>query len=294
MTITNGYATLNELKARLLDMSQRTVSTISFTATGKIIADSAKGLRHFQAGDYVQVSGSASNDGFYTLVTGNSPASFTVAETLVNESAGASVTIKNVNDQKDDTGLESVITAASRMIDSKTGTRFYTVSETRTYSTRFGWQVDIDDLVTLTSLKTDPSGDGTFPYTWAAADYRLCPANAPADGEPYRWIETRPGGAYSFPPSVNAYGVVINTNYRNPIQLQPLVQVTGAFGYATTAPAAIKEACLLIAMRLWRRKDLTFGIAGSAEMGTLQAITKLMSDGELQALLSTVKKRVIV
>lgn len=294
MTITNGYCTLDDLKTRLLDMSKRTASTISFTTTGKIIADSAKGLRHFQAGDYIQVSGSTSNDGFYTLATGNNPPSFTVVESLVNESAGASVTIKSAIDQKDDAGLESVIMAASRLIDAKTGTRFYTVSETRTYSTRFGWQVDIDDLVSLTSLKTDPTGDGTFPYTWAAADYRLCPVNALADGEPYQWIETRPGGAYSFPPSTNAYDVVINTNYRNPAQVQPLVQVSGEFGYAATAPAAIKEACILIAMRLWRRKDLTFGIAGSAEMGTLQAIAKLMSDGELKALLSTVKRRVIV
>lgn len=294
MSLTNCYCTLDDLKQRLMDMSKRTASTISFTAAGKIISDSARGLRHFQSGDYIQVSGSLSNDGFYTIVVGNSPASFTVVEAVVNEVAGASVTLKSVIDQKDDSGLESVITAASRLIDANRGRRFYTAEETRVYAACYAGMIEIDDLVTLTSLKTDPSGDGSFPNTWATSDYRLSPYNALANGEPYTWIETRQGGAYSFPGGVGVYDPVINYDLDSPRPSQPLVQVTGLFGYSTVAPPAIKEACILVALRLWQRKDLTYGIAGSAEMGTLQAITKLGSDGELVALLSTIKKRVVV
>lgn len=294
MTITNGYCTLDDLKQRLMNTSKRTASTISFTAATKTIADSASGLKHFQAGDYIQITGSLSNNGYFTVVTGNSPASFTVAESVVNESASLAVTIKNVGDQKDDASLESVIEAASRWIDSKTGTRFYTVAETRIYTACFGHMVEIDNLVTLTSLKTDPAGDGTFATTWAAADYRLAPYNAIVNGLPYTWIETRQGGAYSFPPASGYNNVIINYNADYPRHPQPLIQVVGAFGYAAAAPPAIKEACILASMRMWGRKDLVFGISGSAEMGTLTAITKLGSDGELQALLSTVKRRAIV
>lgn len=294
MAIVNGYCTLDDLKQRLMNMSKRTAVTISFTAATKTISDSAAGLKHFQANDYIQISGSVSNDGFYTVAVGNSPASFTVVQSVVNEAAGASVTLKSVIDQKDDAGLESVITAASRLIDADRGRRFYTAEETRIYSACYGGMIEIDDLVTLTSLKTDPSGDGSFPNTWATADYRLAPYNALANGEPYTWIETRQGGAYSFPGGVGVYDPVINYNLDAPRPSQPLVQVTGLFGYSTVAPPAIKEACILVALRLWQRKDLTYGIAGSAEMGTLQAIVRLGSDGELMGLLSTIKKRVIV
>lgn len=187
----------------------------------------------------------------------------------------------DITDTKDDASLESVVGAASRWIDSRTGKRFYTVTETRTYTTYLDWLVEIDDLVSLTSLKTDPAGDGTYTYVWAAADYRLYPYNAVVNGQPYTAIEVAQGGAYRF-----------STCFA----LRPRIQVAGSFGYSaiTAIPPAIKEACILASMRIWGRKDLVFGISGSAELGTLQAITSLGSDGELKALLSTVKRRAIV
>lgn len=200
----------------------------------------------------------------------------------------------DIGDTDDDTALEGVLMAASRWIDSKTGTRFYTVAETRIYTACFGHMVEIDNLVSLTSLKTDPAGDGTFATTWAAADYRLAPYNALLNSQPYTWIETRQGGAYSFPPASSYDSIVVNYNYDRPRSPQPLVQVIGLFGYSTAAPPAIKEACILASMRMWGRKDLLYGVSGSAELGTLTAITKLGSDGELMALLSTVKRRAIV
>lgn len=188
-----------------------------------------------------------------------------------------------IDDSDDDTALESVITAVSRWIDSNRGRRFYTVSETRYYLADLDWLIDIDDLVSVTSIKTDPNGDATYTYTWASTDYLLTPFNAVAKGQPYTHIETTPLGAFRFPVHP------LTTTRRSRIQ------VTGAFGYSTitTVPQAIKEACLLVSMRVWGRKDLLYGVSGSADLGTLQAITSLGSDGEVQALLNTVKRRAI-
>lgn len=187
------------------------------------------------------------------------------------------------DDAKDDTPLENAISAASRIIDSETGTRFYTATETRYYLAYQDWLIDIDPLVTLTSVKTDPNGDGTYLYTWASTDYQLAPYNAAADGEPYTVIESTPLGAYRFPV------------YPSSTTLRSRVQVTGAFGYCALAnvPSFIKEACLLISMRLWGRKDLLYGVSGSADLGTLQAIANIGNDGELQLALSPIKKKAI-
>lgn len=291
MSLTNCYCTLEDVKQRLMNTSLRTAATISFTAATKTISDSASGLRHFQAGDYIQISGSGSNNGFFTVVTGNSPASFTVSETVVTEAAGATVTLKSVIDQKDDSGLESVITAVCRAIDAVKGRRFYTVSETRLYVANYEHTVEIDDLVTLTSLKTDPAGNGTYSATWATADYRLCPVNAPLDGKPYEWIETTISGAYRFPLTGWSNSILVNSEYRGTYPSQPRVQVTGTFGYSAAAPPAIKEWAILAALRVWGRKDKIHGVSGSAELGTLEIVTAMQKDGELNLLLSTIKRR---
>lgn len=72
-----------------------TASTISFTAPSTI-EDSGDGLGVFVPGDRIRVTGSASNNRLYTVVTA-SDGSLTVAErTVVAEDAGASVTITKV------------------------------------------------------------------------------------------------------------------------------------------------------------------------------------------------------
>lgn len=68
-----------------------TASTISFTATDTI-ADSGNDLLKFLAADYIEISGSASNDGTF-LVSTTSAGTITVPSGIVNEGAGASVTI---------------------------------------------------------------------------------------------------------------------------------------------------------------------------------------------------------
>ena len=184
------------------------------------------------------------------------------------------------SDPVDDTRLERIIEAVSRAIDKDRKRRFYTTTsdETRYFTAEFGHRCVIADLLTLTTLKTDLDGDGTYETTWASTDYNLFPYNATLNDEPYLAIEKAIFGVNFFPTHLKG------------------VQVVGKFGYCTltnitTAAPGIREAALLMCQRVRQRKDLIFGIAGNAELGTLQAIDKLMRDGEIQFLLNSVARR---
>lgn len=166
-------------------------------------------------------------------------------------------------DTADDTILESVVMGVSRWIDKFTGRRFYAASETRYYTAEFADEVAVDDLLTVTSLSTDSDGDRVYEATWATTDYDLEPVNASTDGEPYTRISTAPAGRYSFPSGRKG------------------VKLVGSFGYASSTPAAVKEACLLQCERLYKRKDAPFGVIGSAEMGQMMVIAKLDPDVQL-------------
>ena len=171
------------------------------------------------------------------------------------------------SDTADDATIELVIEAASRAIDDHCFRRFYknTVDETRYYSAEFDNILFVDDLVSITTLKTDEDGDRTYEQTWVATDYDLQPFNASLKSEPYGWIETTPNGSYSFPNTAKG------------------VQIVGVFGWPST-PKQIKEACLLQAHRLFKRKDAPFGVAGTGELGQVVMINKL--DPDVLSLLS--------
>ena len=72
---------------------QNTSTGISFTLATKVIADSNSTMGHVGVGDKIEVDGSTSNDGIYT-VTAAAANSLTVSEALADEAAGDTVTIK--------------------------------------------------------------------------------------------------------------------------------------------------------------------------------------------------------
>lgn len=69
-----------------------TALTISFAAPN-LINDAANGLVLFLTGDVIAVSGSALNDGVYTITTGAVAGQIVVTAGIVLEAAGASITI---------------------------------------------------------------------------------------------------------------------------------------------------------------------------------------------------------
>jgi hypothetical protein len=177
------------------------------------------------------------------------------------------------------TNMEIAINAVSRLIDDYAGTRYYAATETKTFRARFWDLLEIPDLVALDSLKTDENADGVFEYTWDAGDYWLEPVNAqnsvdPAQKRPYRQIRVNPDGNYAFP---------VNGRYS--------VEITGDWGYSTTPPAMVKQICLLMANRIFRRKDAIFGVAGSPQLGVQVVQARIKQDSDIVLMLEMLDRR---
>jgi hypothetical protein len=269
MAITNGYCTLEEIRARLAIGKQRVATTISFTLANKTITDSALGLAIFPTGARIRVQGTLLNEGYFTVATGGVAGTLVTTEALVGEAAGRSVTITDVTDVADDTVLESVVTGISRAIEEETHRRFYTTAsdEVRYYSPDDSYTLMPDeDIISVAKIEIDQDGDRTYETELAATDWELWPYNAALNGKPYLEIRiATPNAAYVWP------------------ILPRSVKVTGKFGYSASTPAAIREACLLSAQKLFRRKDAIFGVVGSPEMGVLKQMMR--DDPELQLLM---------
>lgn len=71
-----------------------TDTTIAFVSATKKITDTNDGLAVFTTGDKIKVTGSADNDGNYTVATGGVAGEIVVSESLVDENWGESITIE--------------------------------------------------------------------------------------------------------------------------------------------------------------------------------------------------------
>ncbi len=141
-----------------------------------------------------------------------------------------------LTDSSQDYMLDRALQSASRWIDRTLGRRFFTTSsdEIRYFTAcEAYWYLELDDLLSVTTLETDANGDGVYETVWTVTtDYWLGPRNAPLDGLPYTCInKTAWGGRYSFP------------------AWQDAIKITGKFGYCTLAnvPPQIRDLCLSLA-----------------------------------------------
>lgn len=169
--------------------------------------------------------------------------------------------ILGITDTLDDAVLTLALNAASAALDNHVGRVFSkSVGETRYFTARDDDLLFVDDLVEIDSLACDTDGDGMYETVWATTDYILLPANAPAEGLPYRSIKAKPLGTYRFP-----------------VWLDAGVEIVGSYGYPAV-PVEVNQATLLQAARLFRRKDAIFGVVGGGEMGQAVQIAKLDPD----------------
>ena len=104
-----------------------------------------------------------------------------------------------ITDTVDDSLLEISIEAASREIDGFCERVFTQSTATRIYRPTDAFTVDVDDLQTVTTLKTDTDGDGVFDTTWGTADYQLNPLNGIAGGITTPYTTLKAVGSYLFP-----------------------------------------------------------------------------------------------
>lgn len=165
----------------------------------------------------------------------------------------------------DDVNLALCLDAATEWIEDKTGLSFEATTATKYYTADDYDAVYIDDLLSVTTLKTDDNADGTFETTWATDDYVLFPRNS----TPKRMIKVNSKtGDYNFPKNV-----------------QDGVEVAGSWGTTSAAPDRVKVACLMIAHRLWKRHETIFGIASQGALGVMVIKAKVTEDSDVVDLL---------
>lgn len=142
-------------------------------------------------------------------------------------------TIESENATRDGV-IEQCIEAASRYIDDETLRTFYARTETRYFSVPSdgGRELEMDDdLLTITTLT---NGDDD---TIAATEYNLLPKNKP----PYSSIKLKASSSYYW--DMDSDG---NHEY--------VISVAGTWGYAASAPHDIRQACLMIAQSMYKRR----------------------------------------
>lgn len=176
----------------------------------------------------------------------------------------------NITDNADDDLLELAVETASREIDAACERQFFQTSATRIYTPRDSYVTEIDDLVTLTTIKTSSAADGTFDTTWTSTDYQLEPLNGLTGGIEVPYNAIRAVGAYTFPRSGG----------------EATVQVVGTFGFSAV-PTAIKQATVILAARVFKRNDSPLGVAGYGELGAVR-VSKL--DPDVEAMIMPYKK----
>ena len=182
-----------------------------------------------------------------------------------------------ITDSVDDALLELSVEAASRQIDRACDRVFYNAgTATRVFLPTDPYATEIDDLISLTTLKTSSSADGNFDVTWSANDYELQPLNGRVGGSYWPYTDIKSIGDYLFP--------VWTTNTTN--SNEATVQVTGVWGW-TSVPVDIKQATILLAMRQFKRYDSPLGVAGFGDIG---AIRVGRIDPDVDALIQPFKK----
>lgn len=160
--------------------------------------------------------------------------------------------------------LHQACFAASRSLEQYCQRVFYRTTATYKFKADDLYCLDFSDtdpfagdLVSLTSLKTDDGGDGTFETTWTAADYELLPKNASAGPEPRPFTSIEAIGSYTFPIAYERMA----SRYR--------VEITGTWGWPSV-PEGIKAAARLLAKETYKAKDSVGGVAGFGEFGVVR------------------------
>ncbi len=177
--------------------------------------------------------------------------------TLAEVKAAARIT-----DNIDDSLLETAIESSSRDIDAYTERVFFNTGATavtRIYIPENIYLLETDDIISVTSIKSDTTGEGGFDQTWATTDYQLEPLNGLAGGIATPFTRVRAVGDYLWPiyepRDINAG--------------QASVQIVARFGFASI-PSAIKQATILSSLRAYKRYESPTGVLGFSDVGVIR------------------------
>jgi hypothetical protein len=172
--------------------------------------------------------------------------------------ASAVKALLGITDTVEDTEIGLAITAASRMVDHFCRRQFgQEPSDSTRYYEITGDTVAVGDYMAAPTTVSVEQGTEVTALT-ITTDYRLHPRNSVADGKPYTHIYLE-----------NSYG------------MDAWLKVVGTLGWSSV-PDLIEQATQIQALRLFKRKDAAFGIAGSPETGSeMRLLSKLDPDVEV-------------
>jgi hypothetical protein len=162
----------------------------------------------------------------------------------------------NVADTVDDIDLQRALDAATEWIDHYTGRTFNAVDETasaKLFVARDDNELDVPDLASVSTVKVDTLCDGSFHVTLANDDYDLHPITLEPGMGGYTQIVLRSGAPTYF---------IVGCQ----------VQVTALWGYGAT-PAAVEQACILLANRYFHRPSAPFAMWEAPQTGELATLT---------------------
>lgn len=196
----------------------------------------------------------------------------------------------NKTSNADDATLTAILHAATNAVDRITNHEiagvdvFYpdAVATARYYAgsgQRYQW---IDECLSVSSVAVKTSATATAYTAWAASDYLTFTGGVRFpnfNDTPYTGLLCNPNGNYSIFTygglgGVERYfdwtgGLGYLAEARRAAQV-PTVQVTAIWGVTTTPPAEIREACLMLAARWWKRFESAMSdTLASGEMGQL-------------------------
>lgn len=164
-----------------------------------------------------------------------------------------------ITDNYDDAEILGACNAVCRWIDDEYCERhFFRQTQTRTFEACDPYRLNVDDLVSVTTLKTDTAGDGTFATTWSAADYQLLPLNPSA-------------GAVQKPyDAVRVVGSLLLPGASSRAARRDLVQIAGVWGWPQV-PFGVKQAAAILAGDYLKLGGMAFGVAGYGDYGAVRA-----------------------
>jgi hypothetical protein len=167
-----------------------------------------------------------------------------------------------ITDTVDDTLLEMAIESGSRAIDGYTNRSFFSSgTAVRVFTPSDSYVTEIDDLVSLITLKTKSDDDSTYDTTWTATDTQLEPLNGRVDGQPTPFTHIRAIGDYLF----------------NQFEGEATVEVTGVWGWPAV-PISVTQATVIQASRIYKRLDSPLGVAGISDIGIMRVSSRLDPD----------------
>jgi hypothetical protein len=184
--------------------------------------------------------------------------------------------ILRITDAVEDTLIERCIESASRHIERYCERTFIAGTATRIYTPNDSYICEIDDLISVTSIKTSTDADGSFDTTWKTTDYQLEPLNGIAGGVYSPYTRIRAVGDYLFP----------TVNYPDS-QGEATTQVVGVFGWGTAVPTDVRQACNLLSIREFKRYDSPLGVAGFGDIGVVRVSR---TDPDIESLLAPFRK----